>query len=216
MSSPGQVCDSHPFAKAHAVSDLIVLHEQSCFEATENRQLLKMLRQKNASLNAEVDALKGYIESGKVEDMVDGDGGSKNRRREMRAEIQKLQAQLDEKNAEIERLKQVLVKDDGGADGKASSSTKKKMKMLESELEIKTAALRDAEAQLATRTALVEDLENQLRSAGDASTARELNHQLRQMVLVHRQLLRKVRTRAAKNDDTVPLFGCRLWLRRKE
>ena len=133
------MCDSHPFAKAHAVSDLIV----------------------------------------------------------------------DEKNAEIERLKQVLVKDDGGADGKASSSTKKKMKMLESELEIKTAALRDAEAQLATRTALVEDLENQLRSAGDASTARELNHQLRQMVLVHRQLLRKVRTRAG-NNDAVPLFDCRL------
>ncbi len=104
-----QVCDSHPFANAHAVSDLIVLHEQSCFEATENRQLLKMLRQKNASLNAEVDALKGYIESGKVEDMIDGDGGSKNRRREMRAEIQKLQAQLDDKNAEIERLKEVYV-----------------------------------------------------------------------------------------------------------
>ncbi len=78
------MCDSHPFAKAHAVSDLIVLHEQSCFEATENRQMLKMLRGKNASLNAEVDALKGYIESGKVEDMVDGEGGSKNRRREMR------------------------------------------------------------------------------------------------------------------------------------
>ena len=97
-----QVCDSHPFAKAHAVSDLIVLHEQSCFEATENRQLLKMLRQKNASL-------KGYIESGKVEDMVDGDGGSKNRRREMRAEIQKLQGQLEEKEAEIDRLKQVYV-----------------------------------------------------------------------------------------------------------
>ena len=39
------------------MSDLIVLHEQSCFEATENRQLLKMLRQKNASLNAEVSCL---------------------------------------------------------------------------------------------------------------------------------------------------------------
>ena len=53
-------------------------------------------------------------------------------------------------------------------------------------------AYKSSEAQLATRTALVEDLENQLRTAGDASTARELNHQLRQMVLVHRQLLRKV------------------------
>jgi hypothetical protein len=84
------------------------------------------------------------------------------------------------------------LKEDAG-DGKGSSSTKKKMKMLENELDIKAAALREAEAQLATRTALVEDLENQLRSAGDASTARELNHQLRQMVLVHRQLLRKVR-----------------------
>ena len=53
-----QVCDTHPFQSARAVSDLIVLHEQSCFEATENRQLVKNLRQKNASLNAEVDALK--------------------------------------------------------------------------------------------------------------------------------------------------------------
>jgi predicted RNase H-like nuclease (RuvC/YqgF family) len=103
-----QVCDSHPFAKANAVSDLIVLHEQSCFEATENRQLLKMLRQKNASLNAEVDALKGYIESGKVEDMMDSEGSSsKQRRREMRAEITKLQGQLEEREGEIERLKQV-------------------------------------------------------------------------------------------------------------
>ncbi len=85
-----------------------------------------------------------------------------------------------------------LVKDDGAVEGKTSSTTKKKLKMLENELEIKTTALREAEAQLATRTALVEDLENQLRTAGDASTARELNHQLRQMVLVHRQLLRKV------------------------
>jgi hypothetical protein len=39
--------------------------------------------------------------------MVDGEGGSKNRRREMRAEITKLQGQLDERNAEIERIKQV-------------------------------------------------------------------------------------------------------------
>ncbi len=55
------------------------------------------------------------------------------------------------------------------------------------------AALREAEAQLEARNNLVEDLENQLRTTGDASTVRELNHQLRQMVLVHRQLLRKVR-----------------------
>lgn len=53
-----QVCETHPFGSAKAVSDLIVLHEQTCFEATENRQLVKNLRQKNASLNAEVDALK--------------------------------------------------------------------------------------------------------------------------------------------------------------
>ena len=78
-------------------------------------------------------------------------------------------------------------------DGKASSSSKKKIKALEQELEIKVAALREAEAQLEARNNLVEDLENQLRTTGDASTVRELNHQLRQMVLVHRQLLRKVR-----------------------
>ena len=41
-----------------------------------------------------------------------------------------------------------LIKDDVGADGKVSSSTKKKLKMLESELEIKTTALREAEAQV--------------------------------------------------------------------
>jgi hypothetical protein len=36
----------------------------------------------------------------------------------------------------------VLVKDDGG-EGKSSSTTKKKLKMLENELEIKTTALRE-------------------------------------------------------------------------
>lgn len=142
-----QVCETHPFASAKAVSDLIVLHEQWCFEATENRQLVKNLRQKNASLNAEVDALKvqplfpppfvvacavcccclllscavacahgnvpppfrararqGYIESGKVEDLLEE--GSKSKRREMKAELTKLQQQLVERDAEIERLKQ--------------------------------------------------------------------------------------------------------------
>ncbi len=64
-------------------------------------------------------------------------------------------------------------------------------------------APRQAEAQLATRTALVEDLENQLRSAGDASTARELNHQLRQMVLVHRQLLRKFAVVDVECSETI-------------
>ena len=78
-------------------------------------------------------------------------------------------------------------------DGKGSSSSKKKLKALEEELTIKATALKEAEQQLEKRNALVEDLENQLRSTGDASTVRELNHQLRQMVLVHRQLLRKVR-----------------------
>lgn len=81
-------------------------------------------------------------------------------------------------------------------DGKASSSSKKKIKALEQELEIKVAAIKEANTQLDARNALVEDLENQLRSFGDASTVRELNHQLRQMVLVHRQLLRKVRITA--------------------
>jgi hypothetical protein len=181
-----QVCETHPFGSAKAVSDLIVLHEQSCFEATENRQLVKALRQKNAALNAEVDALKGYIESGKVEDLLDE--GTKGKRRELRAEVTKLQGQVDEKDAEIERLKQALTSDDG----KASSSSKKKIKALEQELDIKVTALKESEAQLEKRNALVEDLENQLRSTGDASTVKELNHQLRQMVLVHRQLLRKV------------------------
>ena len=140
-----QVCETHPFGSAKAVSDLIVLHEQTCFEATENRQLVKNLRQKNASLNAEVDALKvscccccpsldptllpfffrcwlplasihlimcfsvrylqGYIESGKVEDLLD-EGSSKGKRRELRAELTKVQGQLEERQAEIERLKQ--------------------------------------------------------------------------------------------------------------
>ena len=64
--------------------------------------------------------------------------------------------------------------------------------MFDEELTIKTKALKDVEGEVEKRNAVIHDLENQLRTTGDASTVRELNHQLRQMVLVHRQLLRKV------------------------
>jgi len=192
-----QVCETHPFSSAKAVSDLIVLHEQWCFEATENRLLVKNLRQKNASLNAEVDALKGYIESGKVEDLLEE--STKGKRREMKAELTKLQAQLVDREGEIERLKLALITDDG----KSSSSSKKKIKVLEQELEIKVAALREADGNLEKKNALVEDLENQLRSTGDATTVRELNHQLRQMVLVHRQLLRKFAVVDVECSETI-------------
>jgi hypothetical protein len=49
--------------------------------------------------------LQGYIESGKVEDLLD-EGSSKGKRRELRAELTKVQGQLEERQAEIERLKQ--------------------------------------------------------------------------------------------------------------
>jgi hypothetical protein len=68
---------------------------------------------------------------------------------------------------------------------------RKQLRDREQELDVSATALREAEVQITTQTALVEDLKK--RMAEDGSTVRVLNRQLREMVLVHRQLLRKVR-----------------------
>ena len=63
------------------------------------------------------------------------------------------------------------------------------------ELDVKTHQLADMSNDLIKAQAVAADLESQLRVAGDASTVRALEKRLRQTVLIHRQLIRKVRRR---------------------
>jgi hypothetical protein len=73
------------------------------------------------------------------------------------------------------------------------TQTARKMAMLLEEIAIKENELRETRDIIYRKDLVLADLEEQLKRRGDASVVRELNHQLRQMVLVHRQLLRKVR-----------------------
>lgn len=78
-------------------------------------------------------------------------------------------------------------------DPKLDSQTARKIAMLQEEIAIKENELREIRDVIYRKDLVLADLEEQLKRRGDASVVRELNHQLRQMVLVHRQLLRKVR-----------------------
>ena len=62
---------------------------------------------------------------------------------------------------------------------------------MQMQLDIRDSAVVNLTAELTTMQALAADLEAQLRNAGNASTIRQLERQLRQTVLVHRQLIRK-------------------------
>ena len=108
-----------------ALSDLPVLHEQSCIDALENRQAVKRLNQENASLKSEVSALKGYIESAAIRMMEDDErtgmsgmrspGGSlmpgsprylPQQQRSLELEVGKLQAANADLQSEVNRLRQ--------------------------------------------------------------------------------------------------------------
>jgi hypothetical protein len=78
------------------------------------------------------------------------------------------------------------------ADPRAPSEHAHKISLLQEEVTIKEKQLRDCKDDLYKKEVVLGDLEEQLKRAAGATVVRELNHQLRQMVLVHRQLLRKV------------------------
>ncbi len=53
-----QHCGTKPFEQANTVAELFILHEQACFPASENKALVKTLKDRVGSLNSEVEALK--------------------------------------------------------------------------------------------------------------------------------------------------------------
>lgn len=206
-----KICNTRPFERAMALSDLPLLHEQSCVDALENRQAVKRLNSDNASLKAEVDSLKNYIESAAVRMMEEDEASVRaaaspfpspspptsprggHRRvptggRDVEMELAKLKATNADLHAEVARLQKSARDDAGRAGGDVSA----RVAALQRELDIKASAIINVNAELATARAVAADLEEQLRNAGDASTVRQLERQLRQTVLVHRQMLRKI------------------------
>jgi hypothetical protein len=84
---------------------------------------------------------------------------------------------------------------------KAGGDVTNRLQALQMELDIKASAIVNLTSELTTMQALAADLESQLRNAGNAATVRQLERQLRQTVLVHRQLIRKVWCRSRPFDD---------------
>ena len=90
---------------------------------------------------------------------------------------------------------------------KSGGEVTSRLQALQMELDIKSSAIVNLSAELATMQSLAADLEEQLRNAGNASTVRQLERQLRQTVLVHRQLIRKVCQRAGMVGIEIMLVG---------
>lgn len=182
-------CSCHPFEQVNTVSELFLLHEQACFPAAENRMQVKSLRDRVASLNSEVEALKSYVEAISMEVMGDNaEEYERNTRSDRVAlELSRVQARLGDREIELSKLHQIL----RSTDPRLSDVTVRKMALLQESVAIREAELARCHEQLHTKDAVLADLEDQLGRKTDASAIRELNHQLRQMVLVHRQLLRK-------------------------
>lgn len=76
-------------------------------------------------------------------------------------------------------------------DPRLDQASARKIAMLQEDITIKESELRQARDTIYRKDLVLADLEDQLKRKSDSSVVRELNHQLRQMVLVHRQLLRK-------------------------
>ncbi len=64
---------------------------------------------------------------------------------------------------------------------------------LQSTVDMKESIIANYNCEVSTLRAVAADLEEQLRHAGNAGVVRQLQRQLHQTVLVHRQLLRKVK-----------------------